>query len=406
MYFSQGVQKPVCSAIPVGARLRRSGGHRPVNDDLEYPLKPAIFLKTIYLAVISDLVHDQRMQRIARSLSQNEYRVVLVGKRLGSSDPLSPEPYRQKRLYCFFSTGKLYYLEFNIKLFFFLLFKKTDAVCAADLDTIVPVYLVSKLKKARRVYDAHELFTEMKEVVSRPNIHRLWKWIEEKMVPRFKSGYTVSMSIAKEFESRYGVQYAVIRNCPYPGSSIPVPDHANRFILYQGAVNEGRGMEWLVPAMKYVNSTLHIYGNGNYLAQTKELIRQHDLAGKVYVHAPVTPGELQAITAKAYIGINLVENMGLNQYYSLANKFFDYMQSGIPQVTMQFPEYENINNAFEVALLVRELTEESISRAINRLLNDRTLYTRLQQNCLKAREAYNWQEEEKKLLSFYQNLFT
>lgn len=369
-------------------------------------LKQAILLKTIYLAVISDLVHDQRMQRIARSLSQHGYRVVLVGKRLGSSAPVSPEPYRQQRLYCFFSAGKLHYLEFNIRLFFFLLFKKMDAVCAADLDTIVPVYLISKLKKTRQVYDAHELFTEMKEVISRPKIHRIWKWIERKMVPKFKNGYTVSAGIAKELEDRYGVQYAVIRNCPYSLSNIPVPDRQNRFILYQGAVNEGRGMEWLIPAMKNTDTPLHIYGKGNYLAQTKELIRQHGVGGKVHIHAPVSPAALQVITATACIGINLVENMGLNQYYSLANKFFDYIQSGIPQVTMQFPEYENINHAFEVALLIPELTEENISQSISRLLNDRTLYTRLQQNCLKAREAYNWEKEEEKLLSFYQNLFT
>ncbi len=363
-------------------------------------------MKTIYLAVISELVHDQRMQRIAKSLSDNGYRVVLVGKRLNTSPPVATENYQQKRLFCFNGTGKLYYLEFNIRLFFFLLFKKMDAICAADLDTIVPVYIISKLKKIKRVYDAHELFTEMKEVMRRPVIHKFWKTIERNFVPAFKNGYTVSNSIALEFTRRYGVHYALIQNCPYLREWTRPTEKKRNIILYQGAVNEARGLEWLIPAMQHVDAILYIYGTGNFLQQTQKLIREYNLVHKVFLHAPVSPSELTAVTQKAYIGINLVENAGLNQYYSLANKFFDYIHSGIPQVTMEFPEYEKINHEFEVAVLIKTITEKSISEAINLLLTDNILYTKLQTNCMQARQVYNWQEEEKKLISFYENLFT
>ncbi len=49
---------------------------------------------------------------------------------------------------------------------------------------------------------------------------------------------------------------------------------------------------------------------------------------KIKLHAAVTPEKLKQITPEVYIGINLVENNGLNQYYSLANKFFDYIHAG------------------------------------------------------------------------------
>jgi len=39
------------------------------------------------------------------------------------------------------------------------------------------------------------------------------------------------------------------------------------------------------------------------------------------------------------------------------------------------------------------------------MLMDKGYYNRLQQNCLKAREIYCWQEEEKRLLKVYQELF-
>jgi glycosyltransferase involved in cell wall biosynthesis len=95
---------------------------------------------------------------------------------------------------------------------------------------------------------------------------------------------------------------------------------------------------------------------------------------------------------------------GHNQYLSLANKFFDYIQSGIPQLTMNFREYRKINDEFEVAILLDDLSAESIADSLNLLLENDELYSRLKENCEKARKIYNWQNEEKKLLNFYNHL--
>ena len=179
----------------------------------------------------------------------------------------------------------------------------------------------------------------------------------------------------------------------------------SKIILYQGAVNEARGLEFLIPAMKNIDATLHIYGDGNFMEPVKELISANNLTAKVLLKGKVLPEQLDAVTQGAYMGLNLVENTGLNQYYSLANKFFDYIHNGLPQVTMNFPEYKVVNDEFEVAVLIDDLKEETIATAINWLLNDKGTYDRLQQNCLKAREELNWQHEEKKLIAFYEYLF-
>ena len=125
----------------------------------------------------------------------------------------------------------------------------------------------------------------------------------------------------------------------------------------------------------------------------------------MFLNEKLLPEELDIVTSQAYIGINLVENIGLNQYFSLANKFFDYIHHLVPQVTMDYPEYKTINDQFEVALLVKNLDPVTIAKRLNQLLDDEALYERLRQNCIKAREQLNWQQEEKKLLDFYHNLF-
>jgi glycosyltransferase involved in cell wall biosynthesis len=343
------------------------------------------------------------MQRICTTLSENGYAVTLVGRKLSSSLPLQEQKFRQKRIRCWFNKGKLFYFEYNLRLINYLMLKKMDAVCAIDLDTIHPCYTVSVFKRIPRIYDAHELFTEMKEVISRPLIKRIWTKVEKKLVPKFKNGYTVSEGIAEEFNRRYGVNYETIRNVPVLKPFDPTPS-SEKFILYQGAVNEARGLEYLIPAMQMVNCKLIICGDGNFMPQLKNLIKEYQLENKIELKGMQPPDELWKISQQATIGIALAEKEGLNQYLALPNKFFDYVHVALPQVTMNYPEYRKINSRFEVAVLIDELSPENIAAAINNLLGDEALRNKLKENCRIAREELNWQKEEKKLLPFYESV--
>ncbi len=361
-------------------------------------------MKKIYFTVTNDLSYDQRMHRICNTLAENGYLVTLVGRRLSTSLSLTEKKFNQKRIRCLFNKTKFFYAEYNMRLFFYLLFKKMDAICAIDLDTILPCLRISRIKKIPRIYDAHELFTEMKEVITRPSIQKIWTRIEKKTIPQFKYGYTVSESIAEEFSRRYKVHYKTIRNLPVLQHLKP-NENNERFILYQGAVNEARGLEYLIPAMQWVSSRLVICGDGNFMEQLKKIIVEYKLEGKVELKGMLPPDQLQQIAQKAYIAVAVPEKEGLNQYLALPNKFFDYIHSGLPQVTVNYPEYQKINNLFEVAVLLEKITPECIAAAINNLMTDDVRYAKLRTNCLKAREFLNWHLEEKKLLQFYQEIF-
>jgi glycosyltransferase involved in cell wall biosynthesis len=354
----------------------------------------------IFFTITNDITYDQRMQRICGSLAQHGYDVTLIGVESKNSKPLATQKFSQKRLRVIFKKGKFFYAEYNIRLFFFLMFKKIDAICAIDLDTILACLFISRLKKVPRIYDAHELFTELKEVATRPAIQRIWTKVERYAVPRFVNGYTVSKSVANELNRRYGVTYQVIRNATRLNHEFE-PALREDFILYQGAVNEARGFEYLVPAMQYVDKKLVICGDGNFMDQLKQLITEYKLEQKIVLKGMLSPEELIAINHRAKLGIGLIENEGMNQYYSLANKFFDYIHAGLPQITMNYPEYREINSEFEVAVLIDGLDSRKIAAAINNLLDDGVLYKKLQRNCLLARQKLNWQQEEIKLLQFY-----
>lgn len=360
--------------------------------------------KQLVFCVTNDLNFDQRMQRICGTLSAAGYAVTLIGRESADSPPLKPRPWQEIRLPVKAQKGWRMYAGYNWKLFQRLRTLDADAICAIDLDTILPVWLASRLRKTIRIYDAHELFTEQKEVVTRPAIHRFWKLIERFFVPRFRHGYTVNSFIRDYFQTAYGVDYAVIRNMPLKRTELPKQVEP-RFILYQGAINEGRCFEQLVPAMRGIQAELHIYGKGNFEAQLKQLVQDYQLSDKIKIFQSVDPEELKKITSKSSLGITLFEKTGLNQEYSLANRFFDYMMAGIPQVCVNFPVYKTINNDHRFALTISNTEPATIAKAVNKLLNDPVLYAELQSNALQAREILNWEAESATLLQFYQNLF-
>ncbi len=295
------------------------------------------------------------------------------------------------------------YLEFNLRLFFHLLFTKADVLCAIDLDTILPVYFVSVIRGKKRVYDAHELFTEQKEIVTRPAIHRLWLAVERFAVPKFHLGYTVNQFIIDELHRRYDVQYKMVRNLPTLKKTVYLKP-TRKTIFYQGAVNEGRCFETLIPAMLQVDAELVICGDGNFIEQARQLVQQHSLQNKVKFMGYIAPQELALLTPTAYIAVMLFENKGLNQYYSLANRFFDYIMAGVPQVCVDYPEYKVINDAFSIALMVSDTSTNTIAEALNKLLKDDVLHNTIRQQCFAAREQLNWSTEEKVLLEFYKSL--
>lgn len=354
----------------------------------------------IVCTVTNDLNYDQRMIRICSELSYAGYDVTLVGFKRRKSKPIIQRPFKQVRIPIIVEQGKLLYIDYWLKLFFYLMFKKVDVICAIDLDTILPVYYASVIRGKKRVYDAHELFTELKEVISRPAIHKMWQMIAQHTVPNFKVGYTIGESYAAELRKKYGVDYGVVRNATIL-KPLQIPPKPEKYILYQGAVNVGRCFEQLIPAMKMVNAPLIICGEGNFYQEAVALTEKYGLQDKITFKGYVPPAQLIDYTLGAWVGITLFEETSLSNRLSLANRFFDYMHAAVPQLCIKYPEYEKINADYEIAYLIEDPTPESIAAALNKLLTDSTYYSRLQANCFKAREKYCWQQETKTLLKTY-----
>ena len=364
-------------------------------------------MKKILFTVTNDLNYDQRMIRICTTLKNEGYDILLIGRSKKNSPAIHPQNFDQHRLKCIFEKGKGFYIEYNIRLFFYLLFHSFDAICSIDLDTVLPGLFTAKLKRKIAIFDAHELFTEVPELNHRPSVKKIWQTVERFAIKRYQYAYTVCESLQKQYQKTYNTNFEVIRNVPFASSVNPQIAIEDTFtILYQGVLNEGRGIEQMIEAMIQLNGCqLWLAGEGDLSVELRAKVKKLKLNDKIKFLGYIKPDELKAITQKAHIGINLLRNDSLNYYFSLANKFFDYIQAGKPSINMNFPEYASINAQYKVSILLDDLEASSIAKAINSIKEDPDYYQALKQNCLEAAQIFNWDIESKKLLQFYHKLF-
>ena len=355
----------------------------------------------ILLSVTNDLVYDQRMIRTCQELYDNGFNLRLLGRKKQSSLPVNFD-FSSKRIRCIFNRGFLFYAEYNLRLWWYFLRIRPKAICSVDLDTSLAS--VCCPIKTYRIYDAHEYFTELPEIIHRPIVKWVWERIGKYAVKRFQSRYTVNTSLQDILTEKYGVGFKCIRNVPVLTTNQITRSENEKIILYQGVLNKGRGIEVLMQAVAEMDDVkLHLVGEGDLSNSLRTWVIDNGLENRIVFLGYKSPEELRSYTPKCWIGINVLEGESKNYYYSLANKFFDYMHASVPSICMNFPEYLRINEEHEVSVLINTLDVSSLKEAINYLTNLEN-YSRLKANCDRAREKYKWQEESKALLAIYKDL--
>jgi glycosyltransferase involved in cell wall biosynthesis len=368
-------------------------------------------LRRVILSVTNDLATDQRVDRTCNTLVKMGFDVLLVGRKLKQSLSLKTRMYKVKRMKLLFNTGPLFYAEYNLRLFFFLLFRKTSLLVSNDLDTLLANFLVSKIKKTILVHDCHEYFRGMPELNGRPFVLKTWKMIEDWIFPKLQTVFAVNASIADIYQREYGINVHVIRNVPMrrsnisqkKKSSLGIPEDAT-VILYQGAINIDRGLAEAILAMKYINSKarLLIIGTGDIIQDLKMLTHEENLENQVIFTGPVALEDLHLYTLMADIGLSIEKDVSLNYHFCLPNKFLDYIQSGIPVLVSPFPEMKAIIEKYSIGEMIDSHEPQYLANKFDKMLTDKEKLSVYRQNLKKAAEDLCWENEEQEFIKIIQ----
>jgi glycosyltransferase involved in cell wall biosynthesis len=360
-------------------------------------------LKRILISVTNDLTTDQRVEKTCEVLSEIGYDVLLVGRKLKKSLPIQRN-YETIRFRLLFNKGFLFYAEFNIRLFIFLLFTKKDLLFSNDLDTLLPNYIIGKLQNKKLVFDSHELFSEIPELVNKQRVKKVWFFLEKKIIPKLQTVITVSDSIKKHYQNLYGISAIVIRNIPeiktISQKNFEIDTEGKKVILYQGSVNIGRGIELMIDTMALLDEYLFIViGDGDILEQLKEKVSNLSLHDKVKFIGKKTPEELKELTPNATIGMSLEEDLGLNYRYALPNKIFDYLHANVPVIVADLPEMRSLIKKHLIGEILTERTHKILAKTIINMTSisyEKELKT--------AKKELNWSKEKEKLISIFSKL--
>ena len=368
----------------------------------------------VFVSVSNDLFSDMRVDKICNTLVSMGFEVTLVGRKLSDSLELSPRNYQTKRIKLIFKKGALFYAELNLRLFFYLLFKKQGVLLSNDLDTLLANYWVSKLRGSELVYDSHEYFTEVPELKEGSFSKNTWLKIERFIFPKLKSVYTVCDSIADIYKEKYGVDIKVVRNIPRRKEKVDYVSRAElglpsdkHILLLQGAgINLDRGAEEMVEAMKYlpINYLFVIVGGGDVFEKLKEIIATNQLESKVLIKGKIPYQELVQYTHAADLGLSLDKNTNLNYEYSLPNKLFDYLHHETPVLASNLTEIRKIIEEHEVGWILKNHNPETIANQIQEIFEDMSNFEKKKRNTSAAAEKLTWENEELVLKQIYASL--
>lgn len=288
---------------------------------------------------------------------------------------------------------------------------RPTVVHAHDVNTLPTAWMAAKLCGAKVVYDAHEISTSREGYNS---FRGLVARVERTLMPRVQGTITTTDARAKFFARAYGIpRPVVLQNRPRFTVS-PANDRIREelgltqawpVVIYQGGLQQGRGLERLVRIAATVPETYFVFVGGGRLAKPlSEISQMRGLTEQVHFIPTVSLADLPSYTASADIGVQPIENTCLNHFTTDSNKLFEYLIAGLPVVATDLPEIRRIVRAYDIGLLVRDRDDAALSAALNQLSSDPQLRKALAQNASQAAAQLNWEQQEDQLLNLYQTV--
>ncbi len=320
---------------------------------------------------------------------------------------------------------------FWYKLFFKLLFSdkkisKDDTILYChDIFPLLPIYLISKIKKVPFIYDSHEFTYGNHHYENKPFTKFFWRSYEKFLIKGASKVITVSQSIADDMEKIYKFKKGsieVISNLPLKRDSLKSNisesidlkylhkelkiDPLKKIILYQGRLLFNNGLEKVIEAFDEIKEdsdfVFVLIGDGIKKKELMKMVNDLKIGDRVFFKELVPQSELYKYTRCAYLGICLIKNSGKSFYYSTPNKMYEYLQAGVPQLSSNFPEISKVVKDNEIGITIDPDNVEQISEKINNLTDEQ--HKMMVGNCFKIRDKYYWDNIEEKLVEIVKDL--
>jgi glycosyltransferase involved in cell wall biosynthesis len=172
-------------------------------------------------------------------------------------------------------------------------------------------------------------------------------------------------------------------------------------------INENRGAEEAILTMQYLpdDYILYFIGSGTIWGRLKQLVLELKLSEKVIFIEPLPYLEMMEYTRQSFLGL-IFEKIDASEehLFALPNKFFDYVHAGIPVLSSEAVEIKLLIDQYHVGDTIGNFDPSEIAKKILEISKNKNVYDLWKQNTAEASEDLNWENEEKSLINFMQNV--
>jgi len=302
---------------------------------------------------------------------------------------------------------------------------RADVLLTRDLGVASAILRLPRSKRAPLVYESHgyapDVASALPSLVATadtPSPRKLRRLAaREAYVWRTADGYvTITDGLRSELESKLGSRPRIaivpdgvrISNAENPlllnrvdGPGQP----ASAVVGYAGHLYAWKGVDVLLEALAQLPNTRGLIVGGHPaepdLARTKAVADRRGISDRVTFTGLVDPARVQEWLRQADVLVLPNPASAISTRYTSPLKLFEYMAAGRPIVSSDLPSIREVLRDDENALLVAPGDPTALASAIDRLLKDRALATRLARAAFDAVPNYSWQRRAERLEALF-----
>jgi glycosyltransferase involved in cell wall biosynthesis len=274
-------------------------------------------------------------------------------------------------------------------------------------------YLASLLFRVPFIYDSHDLFIDQNHMQGQPAwVKSILMKLEGFWGRRAKMVFQTTFSRSEQFFKYYGINARVLMNkaqlpinADFQWEKETVQKLATEKLklVYVGSIQPERGLEQWLEAVEGLEG-IQCYALGSPNGDWGRNFIKKNQKKLVWLSA-VKPENITEALKSFDLGISLVQNSCLSYYYSCPTKTWELIACGVPQIASDFPEIRKIiieNKWGAIGQVVAPNDIQQIRGSIVSILSKPELLRHYRENCHRLKEESNWENESRKLLSYYQ----
>lgn len=354
-----------------------------------------LLVSSVTMILRNNFPNDDRVKKEVETLaSKFEIRIMHTGTK--KDERLMPIYFPKKRFLAI-PYYPIYILLLSLK----AISAKADIYHCHDLDTLLAGYIASRIRKAKLVYDSHEVFTEMPGIASMTK--PFWKILEKMLINKSDLFITTNKYRMDFFKRKYKVKKTfILENLPKRKKPFKKIFGENVIFLYQGAISSKRGIDNLFKAfLELPEDKAELIVVGSFEKSDVEPVKNKNITLTGYI--PLE--EISRYEEKSDVGIAFYISQTVNTKYPSSNKVFRYLQNGMAIITSKSPCFKNLIKNKKYGIMLNPEKKEEIKEAMQWFIKNKKKVRESSKEKMKLiNEDYTWEEQEKEFLRIYEQI--